>query len=246
MGEFSNRATATAPPLATRTGGEAGLALTLHIAFQYHLNRDELRALYKQVQTNYEALFMKLARDILLKVAADFSAHDYWEKRTIIGQQMFNRVKSTLEESYATCTGLQILRIDLPDAFEKQITATQVRKQSVKTSENEQKAAVIRAQIQVMVAQFQNNITVTLARANANANYVTKSAEAKAAQERIQAEDDALEHVKESLSSKGLTLSPEGIVAYQENFAYQNLGNATFLSELSNAVVYVAPYATTT
>lgn len=230
--EFSNRTTATAAGLSTRTA--EGLGLTLHVAFQYHLIKDKVPALYKLANVNYESLYMKVARDILLKAAAQFTAPQYWLERPEVGEKMLRFVNDGLQSSHATCAGLQLLVIDLPDTYEQSIVATQVQKQGIKTRENEQRATLIRAQIDVMIAGYQNNITVTLSGAQASATLVTKSAEAEASQLKISAENDAFEEVQ-----KNLKLSPAGLVGYQRSSAYQSIPNATMLFGVPNAVAVV-------
>lgn len=230
--EFSNRTSATAPGLSTRTA--EGLGLTLHVSFQYHLIKDKIPVLYKLANINYESLYMKVARDILLKAAAQFTAPQYWLERPEVGEKMLRYVNDGLQSSHATCAGLQLLVIDLPDTYEQSIVATQVQKQGIKTRENEQRATLIRAQIDVMIAGYQNNITVTLSGAHANATLVTKSAEAEASQMKISAENFAFEQVQ-----KNLKLSPAGLVGYQRSFAYQSIPNATMLFGVTNAVAVV-------
>eukprot|EP00933_Yihiella_yeosuensis_P035016 TRINITY_DN28493_c0_g1_i1.p1 TRINITY_DN28493_c0_g1~~TRINITY_DN28493_c0_g1_i1.p1 ORF type:complete len:415 (+),score=61.21 TRINITY_DN28493_c0_g1_i1:78-1322(+) len=228
--EFSNRSQAQAPPLGTRTA--EGLALNLHVAFQYHLIRDQVPQLYQSTNIMYESLYMKIARDIILRAAAQYNAPQYWTERRAIGESMLSEVNAALKASHAECTGLQLLVIELPSQYESSIVATQVQKQDIKSKENEQKAAIIRAQIKVMIADYQKNITVTLASANANASYATKAAAARATKMKIDAESQAFDSV-----SSQLNLSTSGLVDYQRNFAYQSMDNASFLSGVPNAVV---------
>jgi len=230
--EFSNRTSATAQALSTRTA--EGLGLTLHVAFQYHLIKDKIPALYKLANINYESLYVKVARDILLKAAAKFTAPQYWIERPEVGEKMLHYVNDGLQSSHAHCTGLQLLVIDLPDTYEESIVATQVQKQGIKTRQNEQRAALIRAQIDVMISGYHNNITVTLSGAHANATLVTKSAEAEASKMKINAENFAFEEVQNNLH-----LSPAGLVGYQRSFAYQSSPNATMLFGVPNAVAMV-------
>eukprot|EP00928_Gymnodinium_smaydae_P017595 TRINITY_DN16727_c0_g5_i1.p1 TRINITY_DN16727_c0_g5~~TRINITY_DN16727_c0_g5_i1.p1 ORF type:complete len:360 (-),score=43.90 TRINITY_DN16727_c0_g5_i1:106-1185(-) len=228
--EFSNRHSATAQPLSTRTA--EGLSLTLHIAFQYHLIQDEIPALYQLANRFYEPLYLKVARDILLKAAAQFTAPEYWLERPEVGEKMLKYVNDGLRSSHATCTGLQLLVIELPDKYEASIVATQVQKQGIKTRENEQRAALIRAEIDVMIAGYQNEITVILSGAHANATLVTKRAEALASQMKFDAENVVADEVQSKLR-----LSPVALVGYQRTFAYQNIPNATMLFGVSNAFV---------
>lgn len=235
--EFSMRKLASAPPLDTRT--KEGLSLKLHVVFQYQIRQDEVPQLYQLASTQYEKLYTRVVRDVLLKAAAQYNAPEYWSRRQAIGAEMHKLVDRSLKESYADCPGLQILIIDLPDQYEASIVATQVQKQQIKSKENEQKASFIRAQIGVLVAEYNKNITVTLATANADATRVTQSAQAQAQQLRIDAEKDALTEVKNRFEG----LSPAGIVSYQRALAYQQMTSSTFLFGIQNPVVVLGDAA---
>lgn len=230
--EFSSRNSAQASPLSTRTA--EGLELHLHVAFQYHLKPDQLPQLYTLANTLYEPLYMKIARDILLKAAANYQAPQYWTEREKVGEEMLVQLDEAFGQRHAFCTGLQLLVIELPSAYEDSIVKTQVQNQNQSTLENYKKAALIRAQTQVIVAAYDNNITVVLNRADANAMQVQKIAEAQSQQMKIDAENEAMAEVK-----KQLNLSPQALVAYQRSLAYQGMPNATFLFGLSNAVAVV-------
>merc|ERR1712217_348656 len=127
------------------------------------------------------------------------NAQEYWEIRPAIGQEMFRRVNNALKQSYATCTGLQIMIVELPETYENSIVLTQVQKQGVKTKKNQQQAALVRAQIGVLVADYQNNITVTISQATAHAALTVKSADATASHQKIEAESKAIADVKEQM-----------------------------------------------
>lgn len=81
--EFSDSQMADQTELKTRT--KEGLELSVHCAFQYKLVREEIKELYKIAKLDYAALYQRLARNIILKVAGDFEAHDWWLKRNEIG-----------------------------------------------------------------------------------------------------------------------------------------------------------------
>lgn len=69
-----------APPLQTRTG--EGLALGLHVAFQYELIQEEIPALYTLANINYEQTFIRIARDVILQTAGAYNAPQYWVKNS--------------------------------------------------------------------------------------------------------------------------------------------------------------------
>lgn len=224
--EFSDRVGLhTAAMLKTRT--KEGLALQLSIAFQYLLSADDIPKLYALTNTNYEALFMRIARDQLLEAAAEYEGPQYWQERLKIGDHMRQLVNEQLKEQYASLWGLQLLRIDLPDPFELSITQTQVQKQMTKTRTNEQVAASIRADIEVMTADYNKQVKIIQAGADANYTLITKLAEAEAAKRKIEAEAEALTFTKNELK-----LSTEGAVEYQQLNAFSGLDNATFLANV--------------
>jgi len=228
--EFSSRRwpLASSPTLHTRT--KEGLGLQLSISFQYTLNPDRLPELYALTNIAYEGLFVRIARDQLLEAAAEYEGPQYWLQRQDVGDHMRSLVNQQLEESCAKLWGLQLLVIDLPDRYEKAITMTQVQQQIIKTRRNEQAAASIRADTEVMKADFDRQIQVVRASAEANYTVATKLAKAEAAGRKIAAEADALKYVRAKLH-----LSPEGAVQFQQLNAFSNLENATFLANLPEA-----------
>ncbi len=76
--------------------------------------------------TDYETVFTKIASNTLLQKAGDYTAIEYWKNRTTIGKEMEEMLAFKLQEAYANCTGVMLLRIDLPDNFESAIEDTQV------------------------------------------------------------------------------------------------------------------------
>jgi hypothetical protein len=224
--EFSDRPWLhTSPVLHTRT--KEGLGLHLSIAFQYRLQPEHIPKLYALTNLNYEGLFTRIARDQLLEAASEYEGPMYWLNRKKIGDHMRRLVNGQLQESYANLWGLQLLRIDLPDGFEHSITMTQVQQQMTKTRENEQVAASIRADTEVMSADYARRVKIVQAGADANYTLTTKLAEAEAAKRRIVAESEALAYTR-----KELKLSAVGAVEYQQLGAFAQLPNATFLANV--------------
>merc|ERR1719377_69319 len=103
---------------------------------------------------------------------------------------MRSLVDGKLKESYGSLWDLQLLKIDLPDRYEKSITMTQVQQQIISTRMNQQVAASIRADTDVLKADFARQIEVVGADAAANYTIVTKFAEAEAAKKKIHTEAD--------------------------------------------------------
>jgi regulator of protease activity HflC (stomatin/prohibitin superfamily) len=235
--EFSDRTLMhTSAMLKTRT--KEGLALKLSIAFQYVLFPDDIPKLYALTNNNYEALFTRIARDQLLEAAAEYEGPQYWKERLKIGDHMRQLVTTHLNEQYASLWGLQLLRVELPDLFELSITQTQVQKQMAKTRVNEQVAASIRADTEVMTANYDKDMSIVKAAADANYTLVTKLAEAEAAKKKIAAEAEALTFAKGELK-----LSTVGAVQYGQLSAIGDLENATFLANVLGTTPVIKPVA---
>lgn len=231
--EFSDRVGfRTAEALHTRT--KEGLGLHLSISFQYKLDPDRIPELYTLTNIAYEGLFTRVARDQLLEAASEYEGPQYWLERKAIGDHMRLLVDQQLRESYSSLWGLQLLIIDLPDRYENSITMTQVQQQMVKTRQNQQTAASIRADTEVLRSEFARDVQVVQADAQANYTLATKLAEAEALRRKLSAEAEALGYVR-----KKLGLSAMGTVEYQKLTAFGALQNATLLANVPGALPVV-------
>lgn len=234
--EFTDRAgsgrTSPNPPLHTRT--KDGLALNLHISFQYRLQKENLAKLFKLANQAYEPLFIRNSKDVLLKAAADYEAFEYWENREKIGDEFLDILNNRLKTVYAICTGIQILIIDLPPEFEDSIVQTQVQQQAVRTRQNDQQVKRIRADTTVLQADYQRNVTITNQKADSLYYRLQRTAKAEAQQKRLQNEAWTLAHVRNKLG-----LSPAQMVAYQQYVAYYAMDNASFIYGMKNAMINV-------
>jgi hypothetical protein len=121
--------------------------------------------LYRLVAQDYEDLYIRLARDIILQQAGEYPAPMYWQNRTFVGEEMMSRLNSVLNDAYANCTGFMLLRIDLPDSYEQAIVDTQVVNQKKNTQESIRNATVIRTGIEV----DRSNATMQISVINAGA-----------------------------------------------------------------------------
>ncbi|CAK9013306.1 Vacuolar protein sorting-associated protein 18-like [Durusdinium trenchii] len=192
-------------PLQTRT--KDGLALTLQLAFQYRIDRAYLGKLFALANQQYEPLFVRNARDVLLKAAADYEAIEYWQDREKIGKEMRELLNTRLSQVYATCGGLQIMVIDLPPEFETSIVQTQVTEQMQQTRHHEQQAKRISADTEVLKAQYNRNVTVTRNGADALYTQAVGIAQAEAQQRLLEVEASAMHKANQPSGQCGGSLS---------------------------------------
>ena len=168
--EFSDSKGANSAALSTRTN--EGLELKVHFSFQYQLNAKTLPNLYKLVGEHYDDVYQKIARDIVLQQAGEYPAIYYWQNRTWVGTQFKKALNEKLYEAFANCTGLMLLKIDLPDTYEGAIVDTQVVYQEKNTQESIMKATLIRTNTSVLKSEAEKNITILNAEATSNATRV--------------------------------------------------------------------------
>lgn len=174
--EFSDSASANSGPLRTRT--QEGLALTLHISFQYKLIKEGIPALYDLSNLQYEQTFVRIARDIILQEAGSYQAPEYWRKRIVIGNRMMELLDTAFQQAHARCLGIQVLKINLPPAFEQSIVETQVEVQKTQMKQLEQNAEIVRQNIRVMISETDQLIMVIDANARSRATLIQETARA--------------------------------------------------------------------
>ena len=79
------------PRLTTRT--KEGLELDISFAFQYQIQKETLPQMYRMCQDDYEAIYIKIARNAVLQIAGDYNASDYWLNRSHIGVAMHESLR---------------------------------------------------------------------------------------------------------------------------------------------------------
>jgi regulator of protease activity HflC (stomatin/prohibitin superfamily) len=207
--------------LSTRTS--EGLALRLQVSFQYRLKPDVLGQTYSTLNLNYRDFFASQARDALLRAASQFEAVELWRNRAEFQTSLEDVVGQELSR-FATCWGLQLLRIDLTDSYENAIVNTQVQEQTKNVRTQEQMATRIRAETEVFRAEYDRQARVIMAQGNANYTVVTRSAAAEAQRRSMMIESTVFQSVRTRLGISG-----SGLVEYQKY---------TSLPDLPDSMVY--------
>ncbi|EGR34238.1 spfh domain band 7 family protein [Ichthyophthirius multifiliis] len=188
--EYSN----SNKPLQTRTA--EGLALVLHITFQYQLQKGELYSLFQNYNLFYEQTFIKIARDIILQSAGNYQAPQYWQERQKIVNEMKQQLNTELLKAHANCKFFALLKIDLPDQYEQSIVQTQVETQYKTMKEFEKQTIQIQQELDVMISENNSKIQYINAQADADAFKIKQEAQSKAIQFILQSENQAYQKVK--------------------------------------------------
>jgi len=227
--EFSDNRAATNEALKTRTA--EGLAISLYVSFQYKIVKNKIPDLYNLANINYQGTYVRIARDSILKVAGKYNATSYWTERLKIQLDMKSSLNNELSAAFATCEGLQILKIELPKQYEDSIVATQVEVQKSGMRKFEQTAELIRQNISVIRSEAEQKIKVTNATGLAEAYRIKQYADATANNNTINAESAVYR----------LTLDKLGFNATEfPKYVFLNAldhKNAKLLVGLQNAIV---------
>jgi len=177
--EFSNRGGADSSPVVTRT--QDGVAITLSFSFQYKFQKDSLKNVYSQYTTNYQAPMIRVARNSILQVAGNFTSTQYWLGRDLITNDMQSILKSNIQDTIlCQVESFQLLHVQLPQAYEDSIIATQVQQQQVKQQQYQKQVQAVLSQIQQIMAMTNQNITVISSQANATAIGILNAAKIQA------------------------------------------------------------------
>ena len=132
--------------------------------------------MYNLANINYQGTFVRISRDILLKIAGNYNATNYWTDRQVIGDKMKEALDKELSKAYANVENLQIIRIDLPKTYEDSIVLTQVELQKTSMRKFEQQAELIRQNISVIISEAEQKIKVINATGIAEAFRITQFA----------------------------------------------------------------------
>ena len=193
--EFSDKKNA---PLNTRTA--EGLSLTLSVSFQYQLIKEKIPNLYNLANVNFNMVFERISRDVILKVGGMFNANDYWKKREKISEKMLYELNKELNKAYSTCENLQLLNIELPRTFEDSIVTTQVEVQKINMRKFEQTAELIRQNISVLISEAEQKIKITNSTGIAEAYKIKKEAESQIINNTIAVEKEIVYNIKKELN----------------------------------------------
>ena len=155
-----------------------GLPVTLDLSFQYRLmpSAESLVKLYKDFQTDYESAYIRIARNVLRDVAADYQAFNYFYNRSVISSAMRGSLDVALMQHSATVQSFQLLNILLPPRFSSAIEETEIARQEIENAGYQQAVSITEANTRVREAERQAKII--LLAANATAANITLQASA--------------------------------------------------------------------
>mmetsp|Transcript_5124 Transcript_5124/g.15301 ORF Transcript_5124/g.15301 Transcript_5124/m.15301 type:complete len:367 (-) Transcript_5124:63-1163(-) len=212
-----------------RTRDQDGKRINLDLSLQYKLIPEKVGDLYGEMMLYYEDIYIAALRDILAKVGNTFAVHEMWENYEAISNTMKQKCVEVLAARHAECWDLQIWRVRLESSYESKLVATQVRKQAQRTQEAHKNAALVRAETEVVLAEYRRNKTVVEAGGEAQRYAIERAAEANASAARGQVQADIIGQVRDVVKVGAHDLNSSEIVAYQRLVMLSRHSSAHFV-----------------
>lgn len=140
------------PALQSRT--RDGLNVRLEVSFQYRLMFNDLYKMYTTLGITYENTMVRMAIEQLTTAATVHNAHNFFNNRTTIGQEMHKALEHHFKlHAYAEVPFFQLRTVHLPDDFEAAIQDTQVKQQEIQIAHAEQSQNKVAYETTVLQAE---------------------------------------------------------------------------------------------
>lgn len=140
------------PALQSRT--QDGLNVRLEVSFQYRLVFNDLYKLFTSLGPDYEKTFVRMAIEQLTTAATMHNAHNFFNNRTTIGQEMHHLLESHFKtHGFAEVPFFQLRTVHLPEDFEAAIQQTQVKQQEIQIASAEQSQNKVSYETTVLQAE---------------------------------------------------------------------------------------------
>ena len=228
--EFSESKKAESKPLQTRTG--EGLSVVLSVSFQYQLIKNKIPDLYNLANINFHSTYVRISRDVILKVGGMFNATDYWMNRVKIAEIMKQTMDNELLKAFGHCVSLQLLKIELPKTYEDSIVQTQVEMQKINMRKFEQSAELIRQNSLVIISEAEQKIRITNATGLAEASRIKAFARANALNNTVNAENRMYK-----LAMDELEFNQEDLLTYIYLDSIMNQNKAKLLFDVNSFIL---------
>lgn len=198
---FSSSSDDQGAPILART--REGLEVSLSVSFNFKIQQNiaAISALYLDFgeMGEVQAIYNRIARNWIRSVAAEYTAFQFFFNRSIIQVDMEETLHVELTKAHASVEQLQLLDIDLPDAFEAARERQSAAFEEIRAAES--RASVDRQEAEDSVAAAERALQVLLLEAESTAVEILNSANATAAalESRYRAEQESLKSLADRL-----------------------------------------------
>lgn len=147
------------PPMIVRSSEGVPISVAINLQYQLpHASVDNMVAIYKYFQKDYEAAMRYLIDGLVRDVCANFTTYDFSQNRGLLQTAMENYIDPFFVNLYIHISAFQVVDIQLPTAFTKEIenTATAIRDSDIAL--NERTNAIV--QFDTLNATVQSDIAI--------------------------------------------------------------------------------------
>jgi len=135
-----------------------GLEIKVSVSFQWKLETQSLHPLYEILGDHlYRDEFVRFARQAVVGACAQYTADRFFTNRSVITSTMEEEMHSAFMQPQqglrVSIKGLQLREVDLPDAFDAEISRTQEEMQEVEVAVAEREEQRTAKQQEVLVAE---------------------------------------------------------------------------------------------
>lgn len=214
-----------------QTRDQEGKRISLDISVQVLLDEKKLGTLYKEMLTSYKSVFTAELRHNLAKAGNDFKVEEAWLDYDRVLGILEKACREALAPRHAECWALQLWGVRLEPKYEAALIKTQVTKQAERTEQQRSRSKVVRAQTNVILAEFKKNKTIIEANGTAQKFLMENEARAKAENNLINAQANATQLVRSivKLEAEGHEMTEHQAVEYMKRIMIKNMSSTNFL-----------------
>lgn len=214
-----------------QTRDTTGKRIYLDISVQVRLYEKEVGKLYKEMLNQYTSVFTSELRDALAKAANQFEISEAWTNYREVTGILTEACRTALKPRHAECWSLQLWGITLESKYEAALIKTQVKKQAQRSEEERKRHSIVRAETNVILAQYKKEQTIIEANGTAEQFLIEQAAIAGAERNLIKAQANATNIVKTlvTLPSKNKSMNDFQAIEYMKRIMIHNKTDTNFL-----------------
>mmetsp|Transcript_11979 Transcript_11979/g.42806 ORF Transcript_11979/g.42806 Transcript_11979/m.42806 type:complete len:358 (-) Transcript_11979:189-1262(-) len=236
-----NKPTRDLSPMQVRTSD--GLMVKLGLVTQYQINKEHLSDIYRTFKLDIEGYFISNLRSQIQETIAQFRATELYENRIMVADSLMKMCQDVCKadlKGYLTCWRIDLLEVGLDQKIEDANIREQVEKQKQKTEMMIQQASLIRAESEVIEADYARLITVVDGNATAQAYSLTQEAVANALNAEQLARAEALAIIQSKVTSGTLKMTTAQQLQYLEKLTLiENPGGGMVYGDFNSASVFM-------
>jgi regulator of protease activity HflC (stomatin/prohibitin superfamily) len=155
-----------------------GLPITMDISVQYTLpynSSDRMRIVYNFFENSYESAMAELIDGLVRDVAANYTAYQFFENRTLLSTNLNRHLDTFFTDLYINIANFQLINILFPTAFNQEIDNTAIAVQEAIRATSERQVSLVQLQTRngtiqadISIANLQRDTTVANIINNAN------------------------------------------------------------------------------